>query len=79
MAVATTLLMCLSATAALCYVHRVDQDSPLHSDLQTYKEKEGKDFIQLCFTFKVNMNIYSYNRNLPPEIFLFVLMKTCSD
>ncbi|XP_046574341.1 ubiquitin-conjugating enzyme E2 Q2-like isoform X2 [Haliotis rubra] len=31
---------------------KVDQDSPLHSDLQTYKEKEGKDFIQLCFTFK---------------------------
>ncbi|XP_041368896.1 ubiquitin-conjugating enzyme E2 Q1-like [Gigantopelta aegis] len=31
---------------------KVDSDSALHTDLQTYKELEGKDFIQLVFTFK---------------------------
>ena len=35
-----------------CYFHRVDPDSPLHSDLQSYKEKEGRDFILLNFTYK---------------------------
>jgi len=32
----------------------VDKDSPLHGDLMTLKEKEGKDFIQLNMTFKEN-------------------------
>lgn len=34
---------------------RVDQDSALHSDLQTLKEKEGADFILLNFSFKVSL------------------------
>ncbi|GAB1607670.1 ubiquitin-conjugating enzyme E2 Q1-like [Argonauta hians] len=31
---------------------KVDQDSPLHADLLTFKEKEGRDHILLNFTFK---------------------------
>ncbi|PVD20179.1 hypothetical protein C0Q70_20674 [Pomacea canaliculata] len=31
---------------------KVDQDSPLYADLQSFKEKEGRDFILLNFTFK---------------------------
>lgn len=34
-------------------LHRVDQDSALHNDLQILKEKEGADFILLNFSFKV--------------------------
>lgn len=33
---------------------RVDPDSPLHSDLQVLKEKEGVDFILLNFSYKVS-------------------------
>lgn len=32
---------------------RVDPDSPLHSDLQILKEKEGIEYILLNFSFKV--------------------------
>lgn len=34
--------------------HRVDPDSPLHSDLQVLKEKEGMDYILLNFSYKVS-------------------------
>lgn len=38
--------------------YRVDPDSPLHSDLQVLKEKEGVDYILLNFSYKVSsMNI----------------------
>lgn len=33
---------------------RVDPDSPLHSDLQVLKEKEGVDYILLNFSYKVS-------------------------
>lgn len=33
--------------------NRVDPDSPLHSDLQVLKEKEGMDYILLNFSYKV--------------------------
>ena len=33
----------------------MDPDSPLHADLMTYKEKEGKDHILMNFTYKVNI------------------------
>lgn len=36
-------------------LHRVDQDSALHNDLQILKEKEGADFILLNFSFKVSL------------------------
>ena len=32
---------------------KVDTDSCLHTDLQAYKEKEGKDHILLSFTYRV--------------------------
>ena len=35
-------------------VFRVDPDSPLHSDLQVLKEKEGMDYILLNFSYKVS-------------------------
>ncbi|XP_042553655.1 ubiquitin-conjugating enzyme E2 Q2 isoform X1 [Dipodomys spectabilis] len=35
-------------------LHKVDPDSPLHSDLQILKEKEGIEYILLCFSFKDN-------------------------
>lgn len=34
--------------------YRVDPDSPLHSDLQVLKEKEGVEYILLNFSFKVS-------------------------
>lgn len=34
---------------------RVDPDSPLHSDLQVLKEKEGVDYILLNFSYKVRV------------------------
>lgn len=34
--------------------YRVDPDSPLHSDLQVLKEKEGMDYILLNFSYKVS-------------------------
>lgn len=34
--------------------NRVDPDSPLHSDLQVLKEKEGMDYILLNFSYKVS-------------------------
>lgn len=35
-------------------LHKVDPDSPLHSDLQILKEKEGIEYILLNFSFKDN-------------------------
>ncbi|XP_051012441.1 ubiquitin-conjugating enzyme E2 Q2 isoform X2 [Acomys russatus] len=35
-------------------LHKVDSDSPLHSDLQILKEKEGIEYILLSFSFKDN-------------------------
>uniref|UniRef100_A0A673K5H2 E2 ubiquitin-conjugating enzyme n=1 Tax=Sinocyclocheilus rhinocerous TaxID=307959 RepID=A0A673K5H2_9TELE len=35
-------------------VRTVDPDSPLHSDLQVLKEKEGMDYILLSFSYKDN-------------------------
>ncbi len=35
----------------------VDPDSPLHSDLQVLKEKEGMDYILLNFSYKVSVFI----------------------
>lgn len=40
----------------LLMIHRVDPDSPLHSDLQVLKEKEGMDYILLNFSYKVSSN-----------------------
>lgn len=34
--------------------NRVDPDSPLHTDLQVLKEKEGMDYILLNFSYKVS-------------------------
>lgn len=34
--------------------YRVDPDSTLHGDLESYKEKSGRDHILLNFTFKVS-------------------------
>ncbi len=39
-----------------CFL-RVDPDSPLHSDLQVLKEKEGMDYILLNFSYKVSVFI----------------------
>lgn len=39
----------------VCVFLRVDPDSALHSDLVTYKEKEGKDHILLNFTYRVSV------------------------
>lgn len=36
------------------FYYRVDPDSPLHSDLQVLKEKEGVDYILLNFSYKVS-------------------------
>ena len=36
---------------------RVDPDSPLHSDLQVLKEKEGVDYILLNFSYKVSIAV----------------------
>ena len=38
----------------LIMTDRVDPDSPLHSDLQVLKEKEGMDYILLNFSYKVS-------------------------
>lgn len=48
--------MCiLSSIISLAVLYyRVDPDSPLHSDLQVLKEKEGVDYILLNFSYKVS-------------------------
>ncbi|XP_019495702.1 PREDICTED: ubiquitin-conjugating enzyme E2 Q2 isoform X5 [Hipposideros armiger] len=40
-------------------LQRVDPDSPLHSDLQILKEKEGIEYILLNFSFKVCVGWWS--------------------
>lgn len=37
--------------------NRVDPDSPLHTDLQVLKEKEGMDYILLNFSYKVSKEL----------------------
>lgn len=49
-------------------LHRVDQDSALHNDLQILKEKEGADFILLNFSFKVSLPF----QHLPPGLGLLL-------
>ncbi|XP_047393737.1 LOW QUALITY PROTEIN: ubiquitin-conjugating enzyme E2 Q2-like [Sciurus carolinensis] len=39
-------------------LQKVDPDSPLHSDLQILKEKEGIEYILLNFSFKANFPFY---------------------
>lgn len=46
--------MCKKANCAIFMTYRVDPDSPLHSDLQVLKEKEGMDYILLNFSYKVS-------------------------
>ncbi len=48
--------MIFKATYLLC-LNRVDPDSALHGDLNSYKEKEGKDHILLNFTYKVQFHL----------------------
>uniref|UniRef100_A0A673YJR8 E2 ubiquitin-conjugating enzyme n=1 Tax=Salmo trutta TaxID=8032 RepID=A0A673YJR8_SALTR len=43
-----------SCVIIVIYFNRVDPDSPLHSDLQVMKEKEGVDYILLSFSYKDN-------------------------
>lgn len=43
---------------------RVDPDSPLHTDLQVLKEKEGMDYILLNFSYKVSEK----KRETPPSL-----------
>lgn len=38
-------------------INRVDPDSPLHTDLQVLKEKEGMDYILLNFSYKVSKEL----------------------
>lgn len=46
--------MSKKANCAIFMTYRVDPDSPLHSDLQVLKEKEGMDYILLNFSYKVS-------------------------
>uniref|UniRef100_A0A8C7JBB3 Ubiquitin-conjugating enzyme E2Q family member 2 n=1 Tax=Oncorhynchus kisutch TaxID=8019 RepID=A0A8C7JBB3_ONCKI len=41
-------------------IRTVDPDSPLHSDLQVMKEKEGVDYILLSFSYKVTNSLSSF-------------------
>ncbi|XP_046714739.1 ubiquitin-conjugating enzyme E2 Q2 isoform X2 [Silurus meridionalis] len=43
----------------------VDPDSPLHSDLQVLKEKEGVDYILLSFFYKVSQDNFPFD---PPFV-----------
>lgn len=43
-----------STTTCASLTKRVDPDSPLHTDLQVLKEKEGMDYILLNFSYKVS-------------------------
>lgn len=49
--------------------NRVDPDSPLHSDLQVLKEKEGMDYILLNFSYKVSKTSWKQN-----QFFLFLCL-----
>lgn len=48
------LYICAKRQTAIFMTYRVDPDSPLHSDLQVLKEKEGMDYILLNFSYKVS-------------------------
>lgn len=50
--------MCVALNVTCVSVYRVDPDSPLHSDLQVLKEKEGVDYILLNFSYKVSNFFY---------------------
>lgn len=49
---------------------RVDPDSPLHSDLQVLKEKEGMDYILLNFSYKVSRIITTCLALLSERMFI---------
>lgn len=46
--------VCAKRQTVIFMTYRVDPDSPLHSDLQVLKEKEGMDYILLNFSYKVS-------------------------
>lgn len=46
--------ICTKRQTVIFMTYRVDPDSPLHSDLQVLKEKEGMDYILLNFSYKVS-------------------------
>ena len=50
--------VCLFRFDPVVLHYRVDPDSPLHSDLQVLKEKEGVDYILLNFSYKVSSVIF---------------------
>ena len=54
--------------------NRVDPDSPLHSDLQVLKEKEGMDYILLNFSYKVS----TFDFALIQVKHHFVVFEVCS-
>ena len=59
-----------------CFVIlRVDPDSPLHSDLQILKEKEGIEYILLNFSFKVRKIVRGLHMLLMQHIFVQLLWK----
>lgn len=49
---------------------RVDPDSPLHSDLQVLKEKEGMDYILLNFSYKVSLIVTTCLALLSERMFI---------
>lgn len=58
---------------------RVDPDSPLHSDLQVLKEKEGVDYILLNFSYKVSAVIifvtwFLWELSQDSSLFVFFFM-----
>lgn len=54
----------------------MDPDSPLHSDLQILKEKEGIEYILLNFSFKVRKIVRGLHMLLMQHIFVQLLWKT---
>lgn len=61
--------MAVGGTLKLC-VSRVDPDSPLHSDLQVLKEKEGMDYILLNFSYKVSLLVATCLALLSERMFI---------
>lgn len=53
-----------------CVFSRVDPDSPLHSDLQVLKEKEGMDYILLNFSYKVSLIVTTCLALLSERMFI---------
>lgn len=55
------------------WTNRVDPDSPLHSDLQVLKEKEGMDYILLNFSYKVSKTNFSLMKMIRLELILMIV------